>query len=136
MIEHSTGYFHAPCSYFSQLRIFFYFEPPSLVIAQVPVKHIHFIGSHDIQKFLYFRYGIEMPAYIQHHSPPAKPRLILNIHSGDTGRLPGFSKWNGLQERLYSIENPFRIHCNDLHLSRAYHQDITFISQPVNILFN
>ena len=67
-------------THLSQFRIFFDFDTPSLVIAQMPMEPVYMVQCQHIQ--IYFN-GInrkEMPAHIQHHTSIGKTRIIVYCH--------------------------------------------------------
>ena len=61
---------------FGQLRVFFNFDTPSLVISQVPMEGIQVMESNNINVFLDEISREEMTAYVEMHSPVAVFRLV------------------------------------------------------------
>ena len=65
-------------------------DPPSLVIGQVPVKHIEFVLPHPVNEGLDLFHGEKMAAHVQHQSTPFKTGIIHHPASRDGDRSPGF----------------------------------------------
>jgi len=74
----TTMSFNSPCAYFSKFRKCFNLYSPPFIISQMPMKNIHFIGSHLIEIGFYFFNGKKVSAYIKHEPSPFKSRVILN----------------------------------------------------------
>src|ERR1700730_8510419 len=55
----------SPCAYFSKFWIFFYFNSPSRIVGQMPMKIIHLVKGEIIDVFFNERNGEEMAANIQ-----------------------------------------------------------------------
>src|SRR5665647_1877379 len=71
-----------PCAYFRQAGIFFYFYSPPLVVDKMPVKDIHLMHGEDIYVPLDKVNIKKMPAYVEVHSSPGKPRVVCNRYAG------------------------------------------------------
>src|SRR5215471_13771164 len=56
--------------------IFFYFDAPTLVIGEMPVKNIHLKQCHLIHEVFYYFFSLEITSLIQQKTAPEKSRLI------------------------------------------------------------
>ena len=70
----------APCPDLGEAGVFLDFDAPSLVFGKVPVEAVHLVGSHDVDDFLHLFFSVEMPAFVEHESPPCKARCIHDVH--------------------------------------------------------
>jgi len=66
----------------SELRIFFDFNPPALVIRQMPVKHVQFVQRHRVKNGFDFGLAEKMTAHVEHESTPLEARPVLNLNAG------------------------------------------------------
>src|SRR5258706_15243489 len=66
----------SPGANLCKLWIFFYFNPPSLVLRQMPVKSIELVQGEIINIFFDEGYREEMTTHIEVHSPISKPGRI------------------------------------------------------------
>ena len=71
----------APSAYFCQFGVFFYFNTPTLVLSQVPVETVKFVGSHHIEQLFNFFLAIEVTTFVEHKATPFKSWRIFHIHS-------------------------------------------------------
>ncbi len=62
--------------------VFFDLNPPTLVFGKVPVEHIEFLQSHQIEGLQDGFHALEVTAFIQHETPPLKTRPVRD----DLGR--------------------------------------------------
>src|SRR3546814_675551 len=77
---------HPPGAHGSQFWQALDLDAPSLVISQVPVKNIHFEFRELVDVLFDKWYRKEVPADVQHQSPPLKTR---EIGDANTGNFPG-----------------------------------------------
>src|SRR5215510_10208283 len=64
------------------------FDPKSLILSQVPVKHVEFHGCHCIEiSFQDFGWFV-MPANIDQQSPPTESWLVVYFRSGEKVTIP------------------------------------------------
>ena len=70
------------CSYLCKLRVFLYFDAPTLIFCQVPVKCIDLEHRQHIQLLLYKVYINKVTANIEMHSSVLESRLIFYCYSG------------------------------------------------------
>src|SRR6266498_4493545 len=68
----SDGRTISPTANLSKLWIFFYFNPPSLVICQMPMEIIHFMQGEVIDIFFYKTYRKKMATNIEMHTTISK----------------------------------------------------------------
>src|SRR5690349_17311294 len=65
---------------FSQLRIFFYFHSPALVVCKVPVKSVHLMKRNEVDILLYEVNIKKMTCNIEHQAAVLQSRLIIDTH--------------------------------------------------------
>ena len=100
----------AECSDLGQLGIFLDLNPPTLVLGEMPVKAIEFIGGHDVEVFLNLLDGEEMPGAVKVHASVGESGLVFDRHGGEIELLrrvnfPGEdSHISQLLERLDGIQ--------------------------------
>ena len=71
-------------AHLGEFRIFLAFYAPALVVGEVPVKTVEFVGCHSIEQTFYIFNRKEMTGTVQHHSPV-----------GIGGRVLNFAEWDG-----------------------------------------
>jgi hypothetical protein len=60
-----------------QLRKSLALDAEALVVGQMPVQNVHLHGGHTVEVALEHVQRNEVPAHIDEHAPPGKPRLIF-----------------------------------------------------------
>ena len=98
----------SPGSDFRQFRIFLDFNPPALVITEMPMKSIQFICRHYIKIPLDLIYTEEMPGNIQMHTSICKSRFILD---GNARKHPLHARTFLLAEISGRKKLPDGLHC-------------------------
>ena len=68
-------------SYLGELRVLLDFNPPTLVISQMPMEAVELVKRHDVQILLDFLDGEEMPRAVKVHASVAEARLVLDLHA-------------------------------------------------------
>ena len=71
----------SPCTHLSQSRILLYFNPPALILSQMPVQHIHIVQRHHVNESLDLIDIEKMTAHIKVGTTITECRLIGNSHS-------------------------------------------------------
>mmetsp|Transcript_21875 Transcript_21875/g.60812 ORF Transcript_21875/g.60812 Transcript_21875/m.60812 type:complete len:345 (+) Transcript_21875:690-1724(+) len=88
-----------------QLGILGNFQPPPLIVRQVPVKGIHLVQGQGVDEFEHKRFGPKMSRHIHVHAPPGKPGGVVN---GETGEGPT----RGCALKSTSLVVPFGCSCH------------------------
>ncbi len=57
-----------------ELGIFFDFNPPALIIRQMPVKRVQLVQRHRVENGFDFGFTEKMATYVEHQSAPFEPR--------------------------------------------------------------
>src|SRR5690606_1234668 len=95
-----------PGTHLRQSGIFLYLYTPAMIFSQMPVEHIQLVHGEVVDKFFDIFHGIEIPAHVQHQSPPTETGAVNDIHrrKGDLGitHLRG----NELVDGLDTVEYP------------------------------
>jgi len=69
---------HPPGANFGKFGVFFYFNPPPLIIDQMQMQGVDFMDREIIDHSHYFFFGEEMARHIEHKSAPSECRTIRN----------------------------------------------------------
>ena len=103
--------FCAPRSDGSELGILLDFDAPALVVGQVPVQAVDFVGRKEVYLALYLLHTQKMAAGVEHHTAISKARCILDVHRRHfpprNARRSAFSFDRGrkqLEESLHAIK--------------------------------
>ena len=86
-------------TYGNQLWPPLYLDAPSLVVGEVPVKHIHVMQSQQVDVLLYEFHCEEVSRTVEVHAAPCEPRGI-----GDNHRIHDGALADSLPQRLNAIE--------------------------------
>ena len=70
----------APTANRGQLRVFFHFKAPALVVGEVPVELVHAVQGDEVDVFLHEVDGEEVARAVEVHAAIGKARLVLNHH--------------------------------------------------------
>ena len=63
-----------------EFRILFNLHAPALVVAQVPVKAVHFVVSHDIEHAFHLVGCEEVARNVEHEAAVFKARFVADLH--------------------------------------------------------
>lgn len=97
--------FLAVRTYFRQSGIFFYFNAPSLVVRQVPMKIVDIMQCQHVDDFLHIVHGEKMPAYIDHEAPVTESRIVPDRTGGKRGSRTAFCEGQRLVNGLDSVKD-------------------------------
>ena len=111
----------------SELRVFFNFNPPALVIRQVPVKDIHFEQCHLIQQGLHHVHPFEIPCFVEHKASPGETRCVFDAHA--TNGSPDSLMRQQLTQALHTVENTGRLGGPNDHSALSHRQGVSLFSQ-------
>src|SRR6185312_12489418 len=78
--ESSAG---APRADLGKLGIFFYFNPPTVIVGQMPMKRVQLVQRHGVQHGLDFCFVKKMATHIEQNSPPFETRPVLDLNAGN-----------------------------------------------------
>src|ERR1700728_639238 len=101
----------------------------------MPMKDVHLVNGEQVDPFVNEFGGHEVPRAVEHHSAPAKARMVLN---NSTGNLPRDFRYRcsrknlhgeKLPKRLQAVEQPAGRLRNQLRSFRRYLDSISFLSQ-------
>ncbi len=102
-------------TYRGELRIFFDFYAPTLVIAKVPVEGIHLVSSHYINHALHFVHCEEVARYVEHKTAIVKARLVGDVYHGQSVSsdfsILYASHYVGREHFLYTLKSVEKTQC-------------------------
>ena len=77
--------------------------PEALIFREVPMKHVELDRFHAVESAINHIERHEMPARVQHQSPPGETRLVVNGHcrNGESLRRDA----NQLQKGLQAVQH-------------------------------
>ena len=107
----------SPCTNGSKLWIFFYLDPPTLVIRKMPVEIIHFMQGDIVDVFFYIINREKVAAYIEMKTAISEAGVVFygdkrNLDFG-IGKLENcFLYWQKLNKRLHTVKNTCLISIN------------------------
>ena len=67
---------------FGQFGVLFDFDPPTLVVGQVPVETIEFVHSEDVDESFHVVGGKEVTTHVQHSAAVGEVRLVGDLRDG------------------------------------------------------
>ncbi len=79
---------HTPGTNTGKFGVFFDFNPPAVIICQMPVKDIHFMHGDQVDVCFNEFFRKEMARDIEMHAPPGKAGLVIY---GNSRNIPRYS---------------------------------------------
>ena len=73
----------APRAHARQLRIFFDFDAPAVVVHEMPVERVELVHRHHLKQLFHLGLRKKMTADVQHQPAPAEARRVGDLHAGN-----------------------------------------------------
>ena len=85
--------------------IFLYFDTPSLVVGEMPMKVVDVVKSQQVDIFLHEVSAVKVAAYIEHHTSIMKTGRVCYIHLGETDLSVGNVRRNRFAKCPDAVED-------------------------------
>ena len=124
----------SPRTHGVQQRITLAFQPPSVVVRQVPVKLVHLVCRHDVEHPLDILHREEMTRHIEVAASPCKARVVDDRTFWKrhlrVAHIPNVRRQH-LHQRLEPIEKPRLAVGRHTYARRTYLKHIALVAEGI-----
>mmetsp|Transcript_60632 Transcript_60632/g.179779 ORF Transcript_60632/g.179779 Transcript_60632/m.179779 type:complete len:341 (-) Transcript_60632:395-1417(-) len=125
-----------PGAHFGQSGVLFYFDPPPLILGEVPMERVHLVHRDQVDEIFHEFLRHEMPAAVQVHTAPPEAGTVLDADAGDDP-FPLLARCylgvaedvlrEKLEQRLHSVEEPPRRRRSDVDRPLFHLEQVRFL---------